>query len=153
MKASKDATGPRAAGTRTRVSYKQGHWGQPQGLTSMCDMWHEGKQIGKSTNKQKIISAVYTYINKTASSDVNASPSHVSQAHAYQQYARACCMTSAQNDSGLAMVPMTPGETHAFSLRRSSREHKKPKPYYAGALAEPPEKPSSGKGLQRGFFK
>ena len=51
------------------------------------------------------------------------------------------------------MVPMTPGEPHAFSLRRSSREHKKPKPYYAGALAEPPDKLSSGKGLQRGFLK
>ena len=46
-----------------------------------------------------------------------------------------------------------PGEPHAFSLRRSSREHKKPKPYYAGALAEPPDKLSSGKGLQRGFLK
>ena len=62
-------------------------------------------------------------------------------------------IAEAPSVDSLAMVPMTPGETHAFSLRRSSREHKKPKPYYAGALAEPPDKLSSGKGLQRGFLK
>ena len=62
-------------------------------------------------------------------------------------------IAEAPSVDSLAMVPMTPGEPHAFSLRRSSREHKKPKPYYAGALAEPPDKLSSGKGLQRGFFK
>ena len=53
MKALKAAIGPTAAGIRTFVSYQQGHWGQPQGLTSMCDMWHKGKRIGKSTNQQK----------------------------------------------------------------------------------------------------
>ena len=62
-------------------------------------------------------------------------------------------IAEAPSVDSLAMVPMTPGEPHAFSLRRSSREHKKPKPYYAGALAEPPYKLSSGKGLQRGFLK
>ena len=62
-------------------------------------------------------------------------------------------IVEAPSVDSLAMVPMTPGEPHAFSLRRSSREHKKPKPYYAGALAEPPDKLSSGKGLQRGFLK
>ena len=62
-------------------------------------------------------------------------------------------IAEAPSVDSLAMVPMTPGEPHAFSLRRSSREHKKPKPYYAGALAEPPDKLSSGKGLQRGFLK
>ena len=62
-------------------------------------------------------------------------------------------IAEAPSVDSLAMVPMTPREPHAFSLRRSSREHKKPKPYYAGALAEPPDKLSSGKGLQRGFLK
>ena len=55
----KAATNPTAAGTCTYVSYQQGHWGQPQGLTSMCDMWHKGKQIGKSTIQQKTISVVW----------------------------------------------------------------------------------------------
>ena len=31
----------------------------------------------------------------------------------------------------LALVPLTPDDSHALSLRRSSREHKKPRPYYA----------------------
>ena len=53
----------------------------------------------------------------------------------------------------LAIVPVTPGDTHAHSLRRSSRDHKKPRPYYAGAQAEPPDKPSISRGLQRGFLK
>ena len=55
MKASKATIGPTAAGTRTYVSYQQGHCGQPQGLTSMCDMWYKGKRMGKSTkfNQQK----------------------------------------------------------------------------------------------------
>ncbi len=54
---------------------------------------------------------------------------------------------------GLALVPLTPDDSHAPSLRRSSREHKKPKPYYAASRAEPPDKPSGSKGLMRGFFK
>ena len=62
-------------------------------------------------------------------------------------------IAEAPSVDSLAMVPVTPGETHAFSMRRSSREHKKPQPYCARALAEPPDKPSSGKGLQRGFLK
>ena len=37
-------------------------------------------------------------------------------------------IAEAPSVDSLAMVPMTPGEPHAFSLRRSSREHKKPKP-------------------------
>ena len=53
----------------------------------------------------------------------------------------------------LAIVPLTPGDTHAHSLRRTSRDHKKPRPYYAGAQAEPSDKPSFSKGLQRGFLK
>ena len=53
----------------------------------------------------------------------------------------------------LAMVPLTPCDTLGHSLRRSSRDHKKPRPYYAGAQAEPPDKPSISRGLQRGFLK
>ena len=46
-----------------------------------------------------------------------------------------------------------PDDSHALSLRRSSREHKKRRPYYAPSQAEPPDKPSTSKGLQRGFLK
>jgi len=53
----------------------------------------------------------------------------------------------------LALVPLTPDDTHAPSLRRSSCEHKKPRPYHAASQAEPPDKPSTSKGLQRGFLK
>ena len=55
--------------------------------------------------------------------------------------------------SSLAMVPLTPDDSCAPGLRRSSRDHKKPRPYFAGSQAEPPDKPSPGKGLQRGFLK
>ena len=55
--------------------------------------------------------------------------------------------------STLAIVPFTPDDSCASTLRRSSREHKKPRPYYAGSQAEPPDKPSTSKGLQRGFLK
>ena len=50
----------------------------------------------------------------------------------------------------LAIVPLTPDDDHAQSLRRSLRE---PRPCYAGAQPKPPEKPPVGKGLQRGFLK
>ncbi|DBA86843.1 TPA: hypothetical protein ACH3X2_005371 [Trebouxia sp. C0005] len=53
----------------------------------------------------------------------------------------------------LALVPLTPDDSHAPSLRRSSRDHKKPRPYYAASQVEPPDKPSTSKGLQRGFLK
>jgi len=59
----------------------------------------------------------------------------------------------APSADSLAMVPLTPDDSHAPSLRRSSREHKKPRPYYAGSQVEPPDKPSTSKGLQRGFLK
>ena len=59
----------------------------------------------------------------------------------------------APSADSLAMVPLTPDDSHAPSLRRSSREHKKPRPHYAGSQAEPPDKPSTSKGLQRGFLK
>ncbi len=53
----------------------------------------------------------------------------------------------------LALVPLTPDDSHAPNLRPSSGEHKKPRPYYAPSQAEPPDKPSTSKGLQRGFLK
>jgi len=56
----------------------------------------------------------------------------------------------APNDDSLTLVPLTPD---APGLRRSSREHKKPRPYYAPSQAEPPDKPSTSMGLQRGFLK
>jgi len=59
----------------------------------------------------------------------------------------------APSADSLAMVPLTPDDAHASNLRRSSREHKKPRPYYAASQAEPPDKPSTSKGLQRGFLK
>ncbi len=59
---------------------------------------------------------------------------------------------TAEVDS-LALGPLTPDDSHALSLRRSSHEHKKPRPYYAPSQAEPPDKPSTSKGLQRGFLK
>ena len=56
--------------------------------------------------------------------------------------------------SSLAIVPFTPDGAHGHddsALRRSAREHKKPRPYYASNGSDPPDK--VGKGLQRGFFK
>ena len=53
----------------------------------------------------------------------------------------------------LAMVLLTPDDPHAPNLWQSSREHKKPRPYYAASHAEPPETPSTTEGLQRGFLK
>ena len=61
--------------------------------------------------------------------------------------------TEAPTADSLALVPLTPDDSHAPSLRRSSREHKKPRPYYTVSPAEPPDKPSTSKGLQRGFLK
>ncbi|DBA89964.1 TPA: hypothetical protein ACH3X2_004384 [Trebouxia sp. C0005] len=61
--------------------------------------------------------------------------------------------TEAPSADSLALVPLTPDDSHAPSLRRSSRDHKKPRPYYAASQFEPPDKPSTSKGLQRGFLK
>ena len=58
----------------------------------------------------------------------------------------------APSADNLAMVPLTPSDSHAVSLRRSSREHKKPRPYYVGSEVEPPDRPSNNKGMQRGFL-
>ena len=43
----------------------------------------------------------------------------------------------------LALVPLTPDDSHAPSLRRSPREHKKPRPNYAASQAELSDKPYS----------
>ncbi|DBA71595.1 TPA: hypothetical protein ACH3X2_001060 [Trebouxia sp. C0005] len=59
----------------------------------------------------------------------------------------------APSDDSLVLVPSTPDGSHAPSLRRSSRDHKKPRPYYAASQVEPPDKPSTSKGLRRGFLK
>ena len=58
----------------------------------------------------------------------------------------------ASTADSLALVPLTPDDSHAPSLRRSSREIKKPRPYYEASQAEPPDKPPT-KGLQRGYLK
>ena len=54
----------------------------------------------------------------------------------------------APSADSLALVPLTPDDSHAPRLRHSSREHKKPRPYYAASQAEPPDKPCTSKGLQ-----
>jgi len=59
----------------------------------------------------------------------------------------------APSADSFALVPLTPDDSRAPSLRRSSREHKKPRPYYAASQAEPPDKPFTSTGLQRGFLK
>ncbi|DBA67598.1 TPA: hypothetical protein ACH3X2_001865 [Trebouxia sp. C0005] len=61
--------------------------------------------------------------------------------------------SEAPSANSLALVPLTPDDPHAPSLRRSSRDHKKPRSYYAASQVEPPDKPSISKGLQRGFLK
>ncbi|KAL3136573.1 hypothetical protein ABBQ38_005819 [Trebouxia sp. C0009 RCD-2024] len=59
----------------------------------------------------------------------------------------------APSADSLAIVPVTPDDGHAQGLRRSLREHKKPRPYYSAAEPQPPDKLPASKGLQRGFFK
>ena len=58
----------------------------------------------------------------------------------------------APSADSLAIVPVTPDDGHAQGLRRSLREHKKPRPYYSAAEPRPPDKLPPGKGLQRGFL-
>ena len=67
--------------------------------------------------------------------------------------AESCGTAEALSADILAMVPLTPDDSHAPSLRRSSREDKKPRLYFAISQAEPPDKPPISKGLQRGFLK
>ena len=42
-------------------------------------------------------------------------------------------LVEAPSADALAMVPLTPGAGQAQGLRRSLREHKKPRPYYAAS--------------------
>ncbi|KAL3157056.1 hypothetical protein ABBQ38_001304 [Trebouxia sp. C0009 RCD-2024] len=56
----------------------------------------------------------------------------------------------APSADSLAIVPVTPDDGHAQGLRRSLREHKKPRPYYSAAEPQPPDKLPASKRLQRG---
>lgn len=56
------------------------------------------------------------------------------------------------SDSVLAIVPLTPDDDHGGGVRRSSREHKKPKPYFELASTSLPV-PKAKQGLKSGFFK
>ena len=57
----------------------------------------------------------------------------------------------ASSSEVLAIVPVTPDDDHGEGVRRSSREHKKPKPYYEMASAVEPV-PKAGRGLKAGFL-
>ena len=52
----------------------------------------------------------------------------------------------------LALVPLTPDDDHGVGVRRSSREHKKVKPYYERTSEAQPA-PKAMKGLKAGFLK
>lgn len=54
-------------------------------------------------------------------------------------------------DSTLAIVPLTPDDDHGGGIRRSSREHKKPKPYFELAPASL-SVPKAKQGLKSGFL-
>ncbi|KAL3132767.1 hypothetical protein ABBQ32_008586 [Trebouxia sp. C0010 RCD-2024] len=58
----------------------------------------------------------------------------------------------AGDTDALAIVPLTPDDDHGGSFRRSSREHKKPKPYFELASTSL-SVPKAKQGLKSGFFK
>ncbi|KAL3135020.1 hypothetical protein ABBQ32_007967 [Trebouxia sp. C0010 RCD-2024] len=58
----------------------------------------------------------------------------------------------AGDTDALAIVPLTPDDDHGGSVRRSSREHKKPKPYFELASTSL-SVPKAKQGLKSGFFK
>ena len=58
----------------------------------------------------------------------------------------------AGDSNALAIVPLTPDDDHGVTVRRSSREHKKPKPYFEAASASL-SGPKAKQGLRAGFFK
>ncbi|KAL3150207.1 hypothetical protein ABBQ32_000066 [Trebouxia sp. C0010 RCD-2024] len=58
----------------------------------------------------------------------------------------------AGDTDALAIVPLTPDDDHGGSVRRSSREHKKPKPYFELASTSL-SVPTAKRGLKSGFFK
>ena len=57
----------------------------------------------------------------------------------------------ASDSEALAIVPVTPDDDHGEGVRRSSREHKKPKPYYELATAVE-SVPRAKSGLKAGFL-
>ncbi|KAL3134193.1 hypothetical protein ABBQ32_008108 [Trebouxia sp. C0010 RCD-2024] len=57
----------------------------------------------------------------------------------------------ASDSAALAIVPLTPDDDHGGSVRRSSREHKKPKPYFELASTSL-SVPRAKQGLKSGFF-
>lgn len=56
------------------------------------------------------------------------------------------------DSDALAIVPLTPDDDHGAAVRRSSREHKKPKPYFELASASL-SGPRPKQGLKAGFLK
>ncbi|KAL3139265.1 hypothetical protein ABBQ32_006030 [Trebouxia sp. C0010 RCD-2024] len=58
----------------------------------------------------------------------------------------------AGDTDALAIVPLTPDDDHGGSVRRSSREHKKPKPYFELASTSL-SVPKAKQGLKSGFVK
>ena len=57
----------------------------------------------------------------------------------------------AGGSEALAIVPVTPDDDHGEGVRRSTREHKKPKPYYELAAAVG-SVPKAKTGLKAGFL-
>ncbi|KAL3152947.1 hypothetical protein ABBQ38_012248 [Trebouxia sp. C0009 RCD-2024] len=58
----------------------------------------------------------------------------------------------AGDSDALAIVPLTPDDDHGGGVRRSSREHKKPKPYFELASTSL-SVPKAKQGLKSGFLK
>ena len=58
----------------------------------------------------------------------------------------------AGDSHALAIMPLTPDDDHGGVVRRSLREHKKPKPYFKGASSSLPVL-KARHGLKVGFFK
>ncbi|KAL3134341.1 hypothetical protein ABBQ38_006598 [Trebouxia sp. C0009 RCD-2024] len=62
-------------------------------------------------------------------------------------------LPEAPSADSLAVVPVTPADGQAQGLRRSLRQHKKPRPYCSPAKPQPRDKLPASKGLQRGGIK
>ena len=58
----------------------------------------------------------------------------------------------ADDSNALAIVPLTPDDNHGGVVRRSLREHKKPKPYFEVASSSLPVLKAK-QGLKVGFLK
>lgn len=57
----------------------------------------------------------------------------------------------AEDTNVLAIVPLTPDDDHGAGVRRSSREHKKPKPYFE-VVSSAPAALKAKQGLRAGFL-